>query len=84
MYRPEGFNAESIIEDMVKDIPLQLPTFAELIEAGADAMLKGLKKEGTKVKDKESYCCPCQVCNNGEDCIATDTGYLVFVPEEEK
>ena len=83
MYRLEGWkNPYSILpEHMEQEYPI-LPEFTAF-EAGADAMLEGLRKEGTKIEDGEIYNSPCQICNTGEDCQAIASGHLVFIPEEE-
>ena len=49
-------------------------------ECEANAMLEGLKKTGAFIKEAEAYCSPCEACNTGEDCIATEDGWLTFIP----
>ena len=95
--RPEGFKnpyknrgfSEVYTESMMSlnrdELKRQIPESARnCFEAGADAYEKGLRKEGTEIKEGVAYCSPCEVCNNGEDCIAAEDGVLVFIPEEKE
>ena len=84
-YRPEGWEnlvsslrgVKTLTSSGISGIDAQ-----SLLEAGADAMLEGLKKQGTKVEEGKPYHCPCSVCLNDEDCYAIENGYLVFIEEE--
>ena len=72
--RPEGWNK------LVKDLKfMNMPRTAEglknverVYEAGADAMLEGLKKEG----EPQHLNC--------DDACSKRKGYLVFIPEEKE
>ena len=70
--RPEGWDATKIIAERIGEVT-SFTTLEMLIEAGADAMLEGLKKSGTY---KDRY--------NRLDCygITLEMGYLVFIPED--
>lgn len=78
MYRPEGW--DKTLREILDSFNVTYMNSEEckLIEAGADAMLEGLKRE------KGAY-----VCSIDADTIkilkgdATKGGYLVFIPEEE-
>lgn len=81
--RPEGWD-KTVKDLFIRFADGKTPFCGEelkLIEAGADAILKALKKTGYAIKNREAYCCPCQVCNTGEDCIATEDGVIVFIPD---
>ena len=68
-YRPEGFkNPYKKRTPMYKGISVHYEAF----EAGADAMLEGLKKEG----EPRHLECDCGCCK--------PKGYLVFIPEEKE
>ncbi|MCK5016442.1 MAG: hypothetical protein KAS32_05145 [Candidatus Peribacteraceae bacterium] len=87
MYRPEGWNAMDIMlktpvyvitGDELTDIKLSL------VEAGADAMLEGLKKEGMNSKGEFP-----NIKQFPNDSMLTvkipnKKGWLVFIPEEAK
>ncbi len=69
MYRPEGFDAEKILAEFG-----EITSFTknvELIEAGADAMLEGLKKG--------LGCCD---YHSTKESHYGRKGYFVFIPEE--
>lgn len=75
MYRPEGWKNPHNVHDVVQYMPQ--PKTArierEAFEAGADAMLEGLKKEGQ----------PTDRCNGRvSKALLKKKGYLVFIPEE--
>ena len=67
MYRPEGWKRDC--ETMSDDCEcVQCVAY----EAGADAMLEGLKKEGDKIDD----------LHDDIQELFPYEGYLVFIPEE--
>ena len=76
MFRPEGWRSET--DGMAKYLPSREVAF----EAGADAMLEGLKKEAIHIRTmrgweslKECY----------EDWLhGGKVGYLVFIPEDKE
>ena len=79
--KPDDYNYDQ--EDDVRPA-VSRELCKEAYEFSADAILEALKKEGTNIKERHSYCCPCGVCLNGEDCQATDNGWLVFIPKVKK
>ena len=88
-YRPEDWYVDKIKEQVAifcnADGKPSHPSYdSALIEAGADAMLEGLKKDGLYVKDGQ--CFPYKhsfPILYYEEPVFTVSGWLVFIPEED-
>jgi hypothetical protein len=78
MWRPEGFNTRNIAHDAIRHYHLLnkglLPPETWYVEAGADAMIEALKKDGTHFRVGEW---------TDDATFETDKpGYVVFIPDE--
>ena len=99
MYRPKGMRKKTnpcvncFHDNRQLAGDLRADTFCErctqgddyrLYEAGADAMLEGLKKEALYSNDSEKMVCKAGV-NSKSMLLATGMrkGHLVFIPDEE-
>lgn len=76
-WRPkEEWNAREIFKEVryPASVAGNLPYFYQLIEAGADAMLEALKREGTYVKAGDMV---------EEGITYMRSGWEIFIPDEE-
>ena len=80
--RPEGFKANVIAHNKLASMGIVFPyeedlrQSIELVEAGADALLEGLKKKGVRIT-KATRMVTQPIFEEGD-------GYLVFIPEEKE
>ena len=82
MYRPEGWKNDRE-KYLLKDIDISIGNIWPVIyEAGADAMLEGLKKKGA-YQEKGSQVGGLLINNTPWAGTCERNGWLVFIPEEE-
>ena len=70
-WRPEGWFAPVMLERLYVDVGVK-PTYQEVYEAGADAMLESLKKEALLMTPEQMEL----LCPDRE----YSYGYLMFLP----
>lgn len=83
-YRPEGWDAESIVINLYQEVLTTESTDEKerkLVEAGADAMLEALRKEGTHLVGDTII--PAQGKFPEIHCPGGTMGWLIFIPDEE-
>ena len=84
MYRPKGWEAPDNLGDGMPWVDELMPEYlVGIYEAGANAMLEGLKKEAIYSNTEE--CMKTKVGVSANKALSlTDfkKGYLVFIPEE--